>query len=118
MDPLTTHERIRRMYAHWEADRIPVTDSPWNATIERWQGEGMPVGASYVDFFGLDRIESIGVDNSPRYPRQVIEQTDEYVITTTNGAPRSRTGSISPPRRNLWISSSRARTNGAGPKHA
>ena len=25
-----------------QADRIPVTDSPWNATIERWQREGMP----------------------------------------------------------------------------
>jgi uroporphyrinogen decarboxylase len=83
MKELTTHERMRRMYAHQEADRIPVTDSPWNATIERWQREGMPVGISYVDFFNLDRIESIGVDNSPRYPRQVLEETDEYVITTT-----------------------------------
>lgn len=83
MTDLTTHERMRRMYAHQEADRIPVTDSPWNATIERWQGEGMPAGVSYVDFFDLDRIESIGVDNSPRYPRQVLEETDEYVITTT-----------------------------------
>ena len=83
MKALSTHERMQRMYAHQEADRIPVTDSPWNATIERWQREGMPVGARYVDFFGLDRIESIGVDNSPRYPRQVVEETDEYVITTT-----------------------------------
>jgi uroporphyrinogen decarboxylase len=83
MKELTTHERMRRMYAHQDADRIPVTDSPWDATIERWQREGMPVGLSFVDYFGLDRIESIGVDNSPRYPRRVLEETDEYRITTT-----------------------------------
>ncbi|MCJ7548457.1 MAG: hypothetical protein MUQ30_02105 [Anaerolineae bacterium] len=83
MKELTTHERMRRMYAHQEADRVPVTDSPWNATIERWQREGMPAGTSYVDFFGLDKIAHIGVDNSPRYPTRIVEETDEYVTNTT-----------------------------------
>ena len=46
MRELTTYERMRYMYAHQEADRIPVTDSPWGATIERWQREGMPAGVS------------------------------------------------------------------------
>jgi uroporphyrinogen decarboxylase len=41
-EPLTTHERYARVYAHQEPDRIPVIDSPWGATIERWQREGMP----------------------------------------------------------------------------
>jgi len=80
---LTSHERMRRMYAHQEADRVPVTDSPWNATIERWQREGMPTDVSYVDFFGLDKIAHIGVDNSPRYPTRIVEETDEYVVNTT-----------------------------------
>ena len=83
MKELTTHERMRRMYAHQEADRVPVTDSPWDATIERWQREGMPAGASYVDFFALDKIAHIGVDNSPRYPTRIVEETDEYVTNTT-----------------------------------
>jgi len=83
MQPMTTRERTRRMYAHQEADRIPITDSPWGATISRWQAEGMPKDVSYVDYFGLDHFVHIGVDNSPRYPVQVIEETDEYVITTT-----------------------------------
>jgi uroporphyrinogen decarboxylase len=82
-DRLTTHERYTRVYAHQEPDRIPVIDSPWGATIERWQREGMPEDVSYVDFFGLDKIAHIGVDNSPRYPVEVIEETDEYVINTT-----------------------------------
>ncbi|MGC9521107.1 MAG: uroporphyrinogen decarboxylase family protein [Anaerolineae bacterium] len=80
---MTSHERIARMYAHQEADRIPVIDSPWNATIERWHREGMPEDVSFVDFFNLDRIAHIAVDNSPRYPTEIIEETDEYVINTT-----------------------------------
>ncbi len=84
MDNMTSHDRIARMYAHQEADRIPVTDSPWNATIERWHREGMPKDVSYVDFFGLDKIAHIGVDNSPRYPTEIIEETEEYVINTTS----------------------------------
>lgn len=84
MDQMTSHERFARMYAHREADRIPVIDSPWGATIERWQREGMPTDVSFVDYFGLDKIAHIGVDNSPRYPTRVIEETDAYIINTTS----------------------------------
>jgi uroporphyrinogen decarboxylase len=80
---MTTHERMRRMYAHEAADRVPVTDSPWGATVERWHREGMPEDVSYVDFFGLDKIAHIGVDNSPRYPTGVVEETEDYVVRTT-----------------------------------
>ena len=83
MDEMTTFERVKRMYAHQEADRVPVTDSPWGATIERWHREGMPEDVSYVDYFGLDNFARIGVDNSPRYPIEVVEETDDYIITTT-----------------------------------
>ena len=81
---LTTHERYTRVYAHQEPDRIPVIDSPWAATIERWHREGMPEDVGYVDFFGLDKIAHIDVDNSPRYPVKVIEETDEYIVNTTS----------------------------------
>ena len=83
MDEMTTHERVRRMYAHQQADRIPITDGPWSTTIARWHQEGMPEDVSYVDYFGLDRFAGIGVDNSPRYPEEVIQETDEYVVRTT-----------------------------------
>ena len=80
---MTSRERIARMYAHREADRIPVIDIPWQATIERWHREGMPERVSYVDYFDLDRIAHISVDNSPRYPVRILEETDDYVIQTT-----------------------------------
>lgn len=83
MSTMTSRERFARMFAHQEADRIPVTDSPWNATIERWQREGMPATTSYVDYFDLDRIATIRVDNSPQYPEQVLEETDEYTLYTS-----------------------------------
>ncbi len=83
MDELTTHARMARMYAHQEADRVPITDSPWAATIRRWQREGMPEAVSYVDFFGLDKIAHIKCDNSPRFPEEVVEETETYIIETT-----------------------------------
>lgn len=79
---MNTHERFARMYAHKEADRVPMMDSPWDTTIERWRREGMPTG-DYVAYFDLDRIGRIGIDYSPAYPVEVLEETPEYVIHTT-----------------------------------
>jgi uroporphyrinogen decarboxylase len=80
---MTTHERVKRMCEHREADRVPVTDEPWGATVERWRREGLPAGADYRDYFGLDKFVGIGTDNSPRYPIRKIEETEEYTIATT-----------------------------------
>ncbi len=83
MREMTSRERFARMFAHQAADRIPIIDSPWDATIERWQREGMPKDVSYVDYFGLDRVVTIGVDNSPQYEQRVIEETDAYKTYTS-----------------------------------
>ncbi|MCC6446790.1 MAG: hypothetical protein IT210_25485 [Armatimonadetes bacterium] len=80
---MTTYERMKRMYAHREADRVPITDAPWGSTLERWRREGMPEGISYTDYFGLDRFVSIGMDNSPRFPVGTVEETEEYIIHTS-----------------------------------
>ena len=80
---MNTCERMKRMYAHQEADRVPIMDSPWNATIERWHREGMPAGMDYVEYFDLDWIVPIYVDTSPRYPVRVVEETDDYITETT-----------------------------------
>ena len=80
---MTSHERFTCMYEHREADRIPIIDSPWGATVERWRKEGMPEDTSFVDYFDLDKTVTIGADNSPRYDVKVIEETDEYKVTTT-----------------------------------
>ncbi|MCY3022463.1 MAG: hypothetical protein NTW87_26075 [Planctomycetota bacterium] len=43
----------------------------------------MPKGVDWVDYFDLDHVAHIGVDNSPRYPVETIEETKEYSICTT-----------------------------------
>jgi uroporphyrinogen decarboxylase len=84
MPQMTSHERFQRMYEHREADRVPIIDGPWDATVERWRSEGMPADKNYVDYFGLDHVAHISVDNSPRYEQKVLEETDEHIIYTSN----------------------------------
>ena len=81
---MNTHERFERMYAHKEADRVPIIDSPWGGTIRRWKREGMPEDTDWRDFFGADKVDEIGVDISPRYESRVIEENDRWQIVTTN----------------------------------
>jgi uroporphyrinogen decarboxylase len=80
---MTSKERFLRMYAHQEADRIPIIDSPWAGTIARWKREGMPEGVDWRDYFGVDHCESISVDITPRYEQKILEETDRYRIYTT-----------------------------------
>ncbi len=84
MTELTTHERFSRIFAHKEADRVPIFDAPWGTTIERWRREGLPAVADWTEYFGLDRVAGIVLDISPRYEWKTIEETDEYSIVTTN----------------------------------
>jgi uroporphyrinogen decarboxylase len=87
MTEMTSYDRFRCMYEHREADRVPIIDSPWGATVERWHREGMPEGASWAEFFGVDKTATISVDTSPRYPGRVVEETDGYrTITSSWGA--------------------------------
>lgn len=86
---MTTRERIQRMFDHKEADRVPIVDTPWESTIARWHREGMPAGVNWAEYLGADCVRFISTDNSPRYPRRMIEDTDEYRVYTTEwGATR------------------------------
>jgi uroporphyrinogen decarboxylase len=81
---MNTHERFQCIFNHQDADRIPIIDSPWGATIERWHQEGMPENIDFVDFFDLDHVAHISVDNSPQFEQKVLEDTPEYTIYTSN----------------------------------
>ena len=84
MSHMNSHERFRRMFAHQEADRIPIIDSPWDATIERWQREGMPAEMSFVDYFDLDHFVSQSfTDNSPRYPVRIVSDSETEIVYTS-----------------------------------
>lgn len=80
---MNSYERIKRMYEHREADRIPIIDDPWRGTIRRWVKEGMPKDMDWCDYFDVDKIGVISVDISPRMPEKVLEDTERYYIATS-----------------------------------
>ena len=80
MAEMTTRERFQRMYQHVEADRVPMLGGPWGTTLARWRREGLPEGADFIDYFGLDRVVGVAGDTSPRYEGKIVEETDEYII--------------------------------------
>jgi len=84
MKPMTTHERMTRMFAHREADRVPITDIAWESTLWRWRREGLPADVPWDQFFGLDRLLTIQMDTSPRFEAKILEETDTYRIVRDN----------------------------------
>lgn len=59
---------------------MPITDTPWAATWDRWQREGMPKGATMHEYFGTDWVATIFPNTSPRFPGELVEETDEWTI--------------------------------------
>ena len=80
---MTSYERIKRTFEHRETDRVPIFDIPWKGTLRRWRNEGMPEDADWRDFFGVDKVETIGINISPRYERKVLEENDRWRIVTS-----------------------------------
>lgn len=80
---MTSRERFRRMFEHREADRVPIIDHPWAGTIERWHAEGMPEDVPFHEYFDIDYVPLVQVDNSPGYEEKVIEETEDDRVYTT-----------------------------------
>jgi uroporphyrinogen decarboxylase len=72
-------DRIKLILQHREADRIPIHDSPWAATVDRWRSEGLPSGISASDYFGYE-IAIFSADTSPRFPTEVLYENEEYIV--------------------------------------
>ncbi len=79
---MSSQERVRTAIARGVPDRVPIQDGPWDATVRRWEGEGLPLGKRPADYFGYE-IVTIGADHSPRFPVKVLEENDEYIVQTT-----------------------------------
>ncbi len=80
---MDSRERVLTALGHREPDRVPIHDSPWAATIERWHGEGLPKDVSPAEHFGYEFV-SVGADTSPRFPSDVIEETEQFILTRTS----------------------------------
>jgi uroporphyrinogen decarboxylase len=76
---MTSRERVGLCLRHQRPDRVPIHESFWEATVNRWRTEGLPADVSAEDYFGLE-IRQTSVDNSFGYPYEVVERTDEYIV--------------------------------------
>ena len=81
-EKMTSRERILRTLNHQIPDRVPIEDSPWASTIQRWHKEGLPEDTSPGEHFGYE-MANFGADTSPRLPVKILEKNEEYIITTT-----------------------------------
>ena len=77
---MTSRERVLMALNHEEADRIPFHDSPWVSTILRWEKEGLPADISPAEYFDFE-IVRFGADTTPQFPVEVLDETDEYILT-------------------------------------
>ena len=73
---MNSRERVLRVLSGGIPDRVPIDDSYWQTTIERWQREGLPVGVSPHDHFGTNEIVCIGGDYTLQFPERVLEKSD------------------------------------------
>ena len=64
---LNTYDRFTRIHNHKEADRVPIIDWLWPSTLDRWHREGLPIGIDFQEYFGIDHVGEIRIDNSPRF---------------------------------------------------
>lgn len=80
---MTSRERVKLALSHREADRVPVHDSPWRATVSRWHREGLPEEIPVAEYFGYEFC-SFGADLSPRLPIRVLERNETFIVETTS----------------------------------
>lgn len=83
---MTTLERYRRFIRFESVDRPPLIlpGGLYGATRRRWEEEGLPADVDLVDYFGAERlpVRGLAIDTMlrPAFVREVIEETEEFVI--------------------------------------
>ncbi len=77
--PVTGQERVQRMFAREDHDRIPRYDSYWDETLVRWAAEGLPGGEdAALDLLESD-FHSVGIAWPAPFPGQeeILEEDSE-----------------------------------------
>ncbi|MEJ2555542.1 MAG: uroporphyrinogen decarboxylase family protein [Anaerolineae bacterium] len=79
---MNARERVLAALNFEEADHIPIHDTLWEVTVDRWHSEGLPTDVSPNEFFDYDMVW-FGADTSPLFPVKTLEETDRYIVETT-----------------------------------
>lgn len=80
---MNARERVLAALNFEEADRIPIHDTLWEVTVDRWHSEGLPGDVAPNEFFDYDMVW-FGADTSPMFPVQTLSETDKYITETTS----------------------------------
>lgn len=80
---MTSQERVMLALQHREADRIAVSDFPWATTEQRWHREGLPESVGAAQYFSFELTGFWG-DNSLQLEHKVLEETEEWALTTNS----------------------------------
>jgi len=77
-------ERVRKTFAHEEADRVPITDFFWGQFRDRWRTElGLPADADPYYYYDLDYIVTVpNMDPHIRAFETIREDAEEVVVKT------------------------------------
>jgi uroporphyrinogen decarboxylase len=84
---MTNRERIIETLRSRPVDRPPLAYwlgfAPWPQTLERWRRESGIADLDVERYFGLDRsfqVLDLEYGPYPHFPRETLEETDEYVV--------------------------------------
>jgi uroporphyrinogen decarboxylase len=72
---MNSQKRVSLVLSGGIPDRVPLMDSYWETTVERWRGEGLPPDVSPEAYFGTDEIVRIAGDYTLQFPERVVEQS-------------------------------------------
>ena len=86
---MDSRERVTHVLTGRTPDRVPMDDTYWQTTMERWWREGLPQDASPRDLLGTNEIVRIAGDDAMRFPERVLEESATMrTYWDTNGALR------------------------------
>ncbi|RLI24640.1 hypothetical protein DRO57_06120 [Candidatus Bathyarchaeota archaeon] len=74
---MDSRERIIAALNFEEPDRVGFLDFIWPETWKRWRAESLP--ADYKQYVDFD-IVLVDVDQTPRFKRRVLEETERWII--------------------------------------
>ena len=73
---MNSQERVTCVMDGGIPDRVPLSDSYWETTVDRWHAEGLPAGVAPEDYFGTNELVRIAGDYTMQMPERVLEETD------------------------------------------
>ena len=86
---MTSRERVSRVLSGGIPDRVPMADSYWDVTVERWRREGLPADVSPNDYFGTNEIAAVRGNYSMQFPEETVrEDAGGRTYWDLNGALR------------------------------